>query len=260
VDGVWLRTLPDESELGETFTVPPRQPGGLITLTYHAIDAPHVGGLAPFLEDRYAQIIQDYAIAAPVPVELSMVFSAFGRRVSGDATGQGISIVLLTPHGSASYSADSLAAETLDDLLWWISFVEFGGVRGQLTWVHGGLIQFERARLAGEEPLAWLDNVPAGVLAGVEPLPLADIWPDTTETPDMPAWTAQQIGITLLVELLVERHGPGALPALLANLNDSDTLDEWLSRSVGVTSADVEAEWQTRLAAAIRQARETGLP
>jgi hypothetical protein len=60
---------------------------------------------------------------------------------------------------------------------------------------------------------------------------------------------ANKVAVKALLNLVVERYGDSALASLVANLRTSISMDDWLTRSLNVTVADLEADWRTRFAA-----------
>ncbi len=239
VDRRWVHTSPRLEDWGGK-----RQTQAVsLAVHFYAADAAFVAELFPFLQRVYAQVANDLAPSAgPLSLELYITPchdpSCREDILLPDTEWAGITSPLL-----ASYPAGS-------------SVVDDARRRAAREIVDAVLRQQMPARLAASPLVAGL------AIREMEALGF-DVADQITPTPDQAntldeLWLSGQRGSLgqtdhrgayLLIGLVVERYGERAVPALARYLPDSFSIDDWLSRSVGASAADLEAEWQARLAA-----------
>ncbi|GAB4473552.1 MAG: hypothetical protein Kow00124_12670 [Anaerolineae bacterium] len=238
-DERWVHTSPRLEDWGEG-----RQTqAGSFTVRFYAADAAFVAELFPFLQEVYAQAAADLApTAGPLSLELHITPchdpSCREDILLPDTEWAGINSPLLT-----SYPAES-------------SMMDDARRRAAREIVDAVLRQQMPARLAASPLVAGLAIREMEAL-GFEVADLIEPTPDQADTLDE-LWLSGQRGSLgqtdhrgayLLIGLVVERYGERAVPALARYLPDSFSMDDWLSRSVGASAAELEAEWQARLAA-----------
>jgi hypothetical protein len=47
-----------------------------------------------------------------------------------------------------------------------------------------------------------------------------------------------------LFDMLVERYGKEVIARLISNLEQAESMDDWLYRSLGIHTTDIEGEWR----------------
>jgi hypothetical protein len=210
-------------------------------LHYRRLDAEAVHFLLPHLEQIYGQVAADFAL----PTDQSqLVISVQPNPVEPRVTQDFMSVpspynaarpVDQTPQDYIRSTASTLLVESL--------------VTEQLTGLPddhpliGGFVMWESDRLKIDSGLpfgTYQVQLAQETGEGV-PESLAQIWENDWQG------YVYTVGAAALIDVLTEIYGPEVIPTLLANLENAESMDDWLSESVGITSADIEAEWQVRL-------------
>ncbi len=235
----WVRATLYDTDWGDLQEIHSQH----FVLKYRSMDAGAVDLLLPYLEQVYGQVVADFALSTddypqtvisiqPNPVEPSLT-NGFMRIASPYNTTRPIE---QTPQDYIRSTASTLLVESL--------------VTGQLASLPsdhpliGGFVMWEadRLKIDARIPFGFYQLQLAQDTGEGLPESLAQIWEN-----DRPGNVTYNIGAAALIDILVESYGPEIIPTLIANLEFSVSLDDWLSRSVGITSADIEAEWRVRL-------------
>jgi hypothetical protein len=253
VGGRWVHTVPLDTDYGDRL----EEQSQHIQLGYRTIDAPTVEGLLTDLEQQYMTVVTDLALTQQPNIILEMspfVYSNAmaispqpGRPVESP---EGVKIWIGSPYSTA-YAADVPLREAL---------------RGELSRalvVH--LVSYEASTLSSDHPLVvaiiqWELKHLGLDTTGLTPelytqaaTPPASLDAEWAEARDGPTRGEVYIGASVLIDLIVEKQGPQALPPLLQNLSSASSMEDWLSRSVGLLALDLEPGWKLRLRAALSQ-------
>jgi len=255
VDGRWVHTTALVEEYGEAVTEHTQH----ITLSYEAIDKPTVEGLLPSLEQQYQAVASDLGISQlpPLQIQISHTVDSASFSISPPPgfplnSADGIVIWIGSPH-SAVYPGDQPLQTSLLNTLTQDMAVQMAGY---------GTRQSPQATLAmaqaiGRWEVTHLGLTPPDMTDAADqsspPGSLDALWSDEN---DVGAGHAAAVGADVLIQLIVEKKGPAAIPVLLKALPLSTGMDGWLSQSVGLHSADLEAEWELRLRAALPRASQ----
>jgi hypothetical protein len=81
---------------------------------------------------------------------------------------------------------------------------------------------------------------------------LSDPWPISEAGPlaFAPPYTDEGYqAARVLIDVLIERYGPEAVPALMQNLSQAASMDDWLTQSLGITFGDVKEDWNIAMRA-----------
>lgn len=252
VDDRWVHTLAYFEDWGDLLDE--RSPH--VTLAYHELDASATEGLMAKLEAAYGQAVSDFGLS-PAALSVSVLItpsSQPGREAPVAPEGQGAAVVpvaVLSPYASGRRPGVSvqeyLTLTTIQKMIESLVAYEVAPFppHHPLTVALAG---WELERL-GVTPPAAQDITPEAFIS--QPFSIETLW---AEDGNMPGFThgtatapANELAARVLIDLLVERYGPQAIPALIRYLPDSISLDDWLSRSLGIGTAEIEADWQARL-------------
>lgn len=248
-NGRWVHTTATPEEYGSLMV----QRGEHMVLHYQSIDAPTVDGLLPVLEQRYGAIVSDIGVTSPpaLDFQVSPTISGPGFALSPpsgypEESPDGIAVWIGSPY-SAIYPDEQPLQATLLSILTRDMVVQLVGFQvrplNESNSLAVAIARWEVARLG----LDTTGMSGQAVRPGATPPDTLDaLW---SQAQDLSTGGEKAVAADALVSLVVEKQGPGAVPALLQNLSAATSMEDWLSRSVGLHAADIEAEWKLRLRA-----------
>ncbi len=237
----WVHTLGLETDWGSTF----REEGQYFRLQYYELDAPYVEGLSSYLDSLYPRLSADLGLPSayqPVEVRIQPVFSPW--------TWNNVRRMLMIPSPHIALRTSDTPPQNYVQITAIRALVE-NAILYQIAAPAGSplstaFMDWEMGRLGIEaedavRPSFGLYTIGAGQVDTLEGLWLSSQLPATRTDAEV-----QNLAAQVLVDLLVERYGPQAVPALVRNLRDSSTIEEWLYRSVGAHVDEIEGEWLSR--------------
>ena len=250
-NGRWVHTIGLPGDFGGDKT----ETGTHVRLMYKAIDTAAMDGLLPQLEQQYLTIASDLGDADPPPLEVHITTDIGGPGFafsppSGypQESPDGIAIWLGSPY-TTTYPDNQPIQTTLVNIL--------------TRDIASNLVDFETRPASANNSLGdaiarWEVNhlgiAPAGmsgdpIRPGATPAETLDaLW---TQSQDYSTNGEKAVAADALIQLVVEKKGPGAIPALIKGLPSASGIDAWLNQSVGLHAADLETEWALRVKAAM---------
>ncbi|MBN1429174.1 MAG: hypothetical protein JXB07_12435 [Anaerolineae bacterium] len=236
----WVITFPVREDLG---TVQETH-GKHVVLRYFDIDTPLIGDLLSELEQTYTQVSAHFGIAEDGPnitMGVAFVGSPFAHELE------------------VSYPSDRIA------------LLEGGTTEQVYVDAKHNLIFILVCQAMECQPLfeSDSDNVKALLASTILMWELnrwsvysddvAQVW--TERSRQMPEsleslWTTDVyvssiVCAEVLIDLLVERYGEEAVAKLAINISQAGSMDDWLHRSLGIHTTDIEAEWLDRVELAL---------
>jgi hypothetical protein len=241
----WVHTLGLETDWGDTL----REQGQYFNVQYYELDAPYVEGLSSYLDGVYPRMAADLglpAVYSPVEVRIQPIFSPWTwNYVRGMLMIPSVHVALRTSGCSPQAYIQITAVRALVE-----NAVLYQMAAPANSPLSTAFIGWEIERLGIEADESIQTTLDTYALNAGQIDTLAGLWTSS----QLPATRAdsevQNLAAEVLVDLLVEKYGPQAVPALLRNLRDSSTIEEWLYRSTGTHVDEIEGEWLNRFRAA----------
>ena len=106
------------------------------------------------------------------------------------------------------------------------------------------ILRHEVEAITGEAP-----PIESGHGTPIAAQTLEDLWSPSlwSHVNDSPAQIAlDAVAADALMDVLIERAGPDAIPALIDHFDEAESMDEWLCTSLDIHTQDIEAEWLAR--------------
>jgi hypothetical protein len=254
----WVLTRASEDDLG-----PAREEQGThVILRYFDIDASLVDGLLADIEQAYSQIVADFGIADGGPGMVLTVVSVDASTERPAMTGawqaqdppDSITLYLTSSRvfTNTSYqyrfSGYPITNEGIHDSA--ISFLVFDLLERETGESGAGLltsaIQFwEISRLLDRDDLASTIASEGDKILRQPPESMESLW--STDYRSIEETLHDVMSARVLIDLLVEQYGDGAVSWLISNMSQASSLDDLLYRSLGIHNTTVEAEWHERV-------------
>jgi hypothetical protein len=228
-------------------------------LQYYDLDQNSAVGLLPYLEQIYAQTSADFGLdTALLPiVEVTILPSTDRAGFAGtpvlpltmpNKPIAPASLIVPSPYASVR-SADSTAREFIlrvltRDLVTGLMAARIDPFPPNHPLAAAFLIhEVEQYEMDGDLALQGF-LIDHGRLSDPQPItedgPLAFTTPYTDE-----GYHAARV----LLDVLIDRYGLGAVPALMQTLPQATSMDDWLNQSLGITFDDVRNNWDIAMRA-----------
>ncbi len=234
LDGRWVHTWPYQQDWGALH----EERGTYLDLAYYDLDQAAAEGLLSSLDQVYAQAMQDYGLSPTSATPMRVVVTSYGSTVSGSNV-----IVVTSPYIAPlrpdvtpqQYLYESAAYEIISRLLM--------PPLGTFPPNHPLVVAF----LTREAEIAGLDPAQAQARYIEEIGSNISMWPSNGEEGPLTFYPPYQeedyTASRILLSVLEQRYGAEAIPVLLHNLRISTDLDDWLTRTLGITLQEIEDEW-----------------
>ena len=275
VNNRWVHTWPVLDDWGDVQVADDDH----FTLTYLALDEPALEGLLSHLEAAFTQVGSDLGLPAAssddtylvfitplqdsaslagrlstpeydrlLPALYTSLFYLFNQENPQDYTGI---IPVDSPYVAARPAGVSPQEHVFSKATWGLVERTIAGQVEPFPADHPiptAIMVWELERVSSE--YRSILHLPGDSYVYDETVTLYNIWEQRTgldATPYMSPYDASHyFAARVLLDLLVDIYGPQVVPVLLENLSDATSLDDWLTRSVGIVSADIEADWLAR--------------
>jgi len=260
-DGRWVHTWAEIQDWGALH----EDRSANFVLKYYDLDAFATQGLLPTLEQLYGVVSADYGLdpaenpsirvtVTPTAANADSVSSIVRRPFPAEVGQSASEIQIIVPSAYVVIRADGVsvaehvrevaARELASQLL--IRRLEGFPANHPLA---VAFLTWEAERIG-------LDANAVREFTIAEQGRIRPLWPE-----DGSGWLAFQtpyqdvdyLQARILLDVLVEQHGMQAVPLLLENLPTSANVDDWLSRSLGITHAAIQPAWQAAMLLAGQQ-------
>ncbi len=238
VDGNWRRTAQNEDFWGEE-----RLEGfGSFTIRYRERDEDAVRGMIAILGPRTLQIARDLGTST-VPVRIWVwPYSPPDENWVGEGP---ILVAPETHTHPADRTLGEYLADALTDDLALILIARRAGVDDMTDYAHPllqALARWELRRLGTdiELPEPGREEMRRALEDGTY-MPLSALW-ETSDYNAITYWESEA-----LIATIDEIYGEGGVISLLNFWTRSETMDDWLIESLGISSAGLSESWLNRL-------------
>lgn len=228
-------------------------------LHYYDLDQESAAGILPYLEQIYAQTSADFGLdsavlplvqvtIAPSTDQSGLIGIPVRPLTAGDNQTASVSLVIPSPYVSVR-SADITSREFLlqvltRDLVAGIMAMRVAPFPPNHPLATAFLIhEMEQYGMEGDDALQRFL---------IEQGRLSEPWSITGDGPlaFTPPYTDEGYhAAQVLIEVLVDRYGPEAIPVLMQTLPQVASLDDWLGQSLGIAFEDVREDWELALRA-----------
>ena len=251
IDGRWIPSTPDESLVGEQRVASSEH----LTIYFYAWDEAFIPGLLEHLEQAYDEIASNFAMSDPGNFTIVITTSMIVPQSDPPA----VDVVISSPNmpydltadleGNIPYLEGTLA---LTSLMQERHLGSLGINDQRITRIYG--FWFWQLEEMGYQTEKWLPLVMG--------LPQDDWWqfPDTVDSEDWVPLTIlweQPADITaeeairqrfvyepLIARYVIELRGKEAIPDMVGQTMQADSMDDLLQRLAGQTTAEFEPAWR----------------
>lgn len=259
IDGRWLHVRPQPEDWGtaQLRTSPD------FRLYYRTLDSPHMQGLLSNLERTYDQIANDYGYEAQTPITIVVqgLESGRGPQRPGNSDSEEIQISVSSPYLDVALLGNDGEPLPLDRQVI-ASFVvlalqEETNYTPNAACIQQALRQWESERVglyAATSQGASLSRSERSLL----PEHIEELWTAWSCAKTDYSGEVRQYAARALIDTLVALQGDEVIPALIDNLSDATSAEDWIARSItpAPNMEALEVRWLLHMEEGLSDARK----